>query len=118
MPLLFSYGTLREKTVQVSLFGRPLHGRADELVGFEQSWIEIEDPEFAAESGTRHHAIVRRTDRPDSRVRGIVFEVSEDELEKADRYEPAGYARIRGRLASGEEAWVYAASGSATLPPA
>jgi hypothetical protein len=27
MPLLFSYGTLQQEAVQLSTFGRPLHGQ-------------------------------------------------------------------------------------------
>jgi hypothetical protein len=38
----------------------------------------------------------------------MVFEVTDDELARSDRYEPAGYSRIPTVLASGKEAWVYA----------
>ena len=108
MPLLFSYGTLQQPTVQLSTFGRLLHGQPDELVGFEQSLLKIEDPDFVATSGKAHHAIVKFNGRDDSRVSGTVFEVSEEELESADAYEPAGYKRVSARLASGKQAWVYA----------
>jgi len=33
MPLLFSYGTLQQQSVQQSTFGRLLTGRSDALVG-------------------------------------------------------------------------------------
>jgi gamma-glutamylcyclotransferase (GGCT)/AIG2-like uncharacterized protein YtfP len=105
---LFSYGTLQQEAVQMSTFGRLLGG--DELVGFEQSLYEIKDPEFVAASGKAHHAIVTFTGRPDDRVRGTVFEVTEDELAKSDRYEPDGYERVSTVLRSGREAWVYAAA--------
>jgi Gamma-glutamyl cyclotransferase, AIG2-like len=108
MPLLFSYGTLQQDAVQVSTFGRLLRGLPDELVGFEQSLLEIEDPGFVATSGRSHHAIVRFNGRSDSRVSGTVFEVTDGELARADRYEPAGYTRIPTLLASGKQAWVYA----------
>lgn len=108
MPLLFSYGTLQQEAVQLSTFGRLLHGQPDELVGFEQSLFEIEDPEFVAASGKAHHAIVKYNGRDDSRVRGMVFEVSDAELASSDRYEPAGYKRVSTTLASGKQAWVYA----------
>lgn len=110
MPLLFSYGTLQQEAVQLSTFGRRLRGEPDELVGFEQSVFRIADPEFVATSGKADHAIVRFTGRPDSRVKGTVLEVTERELAEADAYEPAGYERIRAPLASGREAWVYAAA--------
>jgi len=108
MPLLFSYGTLQQEAVQLSTFGRALRGEPDELVGFEQGLFRIDDPGFVAASGKAHHAIVRFNGRAESRVRGTVFEVSDDELASADRYEPAGYVRVATRLASGKEAWVYA----------
>jgi hypothetical protein len=108
MPRLFSYGTLQQEGVQRSTFGRRLDGEADELVGFEQSLVKIEDARFVATSGTAHHAIVRFNGRSDSRVRGTVFELSEQELLDADRYEPAGYRRVSTVLASGKQAWVYA----------
>ena len=108
MPLLFSYGTLQQSAVQLSTFGRLLHGQPDELIGFEQTLLKIEDPEFVATSGKAHHAIVRFNGRDDSRVSGTVLEVLDEELTSADAYEPAGYERISTRLASGKQAWVYA----------
>jgi hypothetical protein len=108
MPLLFSYGTLQQEGVQMATFGRLLHGEPDELVGFEQALLKIEDPEFVATSGKAYHAIVKFNGRDDSRVNGTAFEVSDAELAKADQYEPAGYKRISAKLASGKQAWVYA----------
>jgi len=110
MPWLFSYGTLQQDAVQLSTFGRRLEGQPDELVGFEQSLMRVDDPTFVGASGQAHHAIVTFNGRPDSRVSGMAFEVSDQELAAADRYEPAGYSRIRTTLASGKEAWVYANS--------
>jgi hypothetical protein len=110
MPLLFSYGTLQQPAVQMATFGRLLTGHADQLVGFEQSVLEIRDSEFVAKSGKAHHAIVRRSDGDGSRVSGMVFEVTDAELASSDAYEPAGYARVLAPLASGKQAWVYAAT--------
>ena len=109
MPLLFSYGTLQQPAVQLSTFGRLLQGYGDELVGFEQSVFTVDDPAFVATSGKAQHNIVRFNGRADSRVRGMVFEVTDAELAKADQYEPAGYTRVAATLASGTEAWVFAA---------
>jgi hypothetical protein len=108
MPLLFSYGTLQQEAVQMSTFGRLLEGQPDELIGFEQSLLRIEDPQFVAASGKTHHSIVKFNGRSGSRVSGTVFEVSDAELANADQYEPAGYKRVSAMLASGKEAWVYA----------
>lgn len=117
MPLLFSYGTLQQEAVQLSTFGRLLQGRPDELVGFEQSLLTIEDPEFVSASGKSDHAIVKFNGRPESRVSGTVFEVTEGELASADQYEPAGYQRVSAMLASGQQAWVYADARFASGPP-
>jgi len=113
MPLLFSYGTLQRDDVQMSTFGRVLHGNPDVLIGFELSLLRIEDPEFVAMSGEIDHAIVKFNGRNDSRVSGTVFDISDGELANADHYEPAGYTRISAVLASGHWAWVYADARSA-----
>jgi gamma-glutamylcyclotransferase (GGCT)/AIG2-like uncharacterized protein YtfP len=112
MPLLFSYGTLQHPEVQLATFGRLLGGEADALVGFEQSTFKVEDPAFVAASGKALHATVRFTGRDEHRVNGMVFEVTDAELAKADAYEPAGYARVPATLASGKNAWVYANAGN------
>jgi hypothetical protein len=91
----------------MTTFGRLLQGEADELVGFEQTVIRIQDPEFVASSGKADHAIVRFNGRDDCRVPGMVFEISDSELSAADAYEPAGYSRIAVVLASGRHAFVY-----------
>jgi hypothetical protein len=115
MPLLFSYGTLQQEAVQLSTFGRALRGEPDELVGFEPGLFRIDDAEFVAASGKALHAIVRFNGRAHSRVPGTVFELSDDELARADRYEPAGYRRVATRLASGKKAWVYAEDAVSTV---
>ena len=108
MTLLFSYGTLQEERVQLSTFGRRLSGERDALPGYEPSTVQIEDAGFVASSGRAHHASVVFTGRADSRVAGMVFEVTEAELAAADRYEaPAAYVRTQVRLESGREAWLY-----------
>jgi gamma-glutamylcyclotransferase (GGCT)/AIG2-like uncharacterized protein YtfP len=114
MPLLFSYGTLRHEHVQLATFGRLLQGQGDELLGFEQSSVRIEDPHVVATSGQTHHANVTFNGRHDSRVRGTVFEITDAELAAADRYEQlAAYKRIAATLASGTQAWVYVDARSA-----
>lgn len=114
MPLLFSYGTLQQEDVQLSTFGRLLQGQEDELLGFEASLIEIEDPQVVAANGKTHHANVTFNGRNDSRVSGTVFEISDAELAAADRYEQlAAYKRVAAMLASGKRAWLYVDARSA-----
>ena len=108
MPVLFSYGTLQQKSVQLATFDRRLAGHPDELPGFEPGVSEITDPEIRAMSGLSHHANAVFTGRSDSRVPGTRFEITDAELAAADRYErDAGYTRIEVTLASGTKAWVY-----------
>ena len=107
MPLLFSYGTLQDEHVQLSLFGRTLVGQKDALVGYERGLVRINDPLFAQTSGETHHAILRPTQNEADRVEGVAFEVTDQELERADLYEPVEYKRILAKLASGGQAWVY-----------
>jgi gamma-glutamylcyclotransferase (GGCT)/AIG2-like uncharacterized protein YtfP len=108
MPPLFSYGTLQEKDVQLSTFGRLLQGQSDELPGYELSSVPIEDPEVVATTGMTHYANVKFNGKSASRVTGTLFEITNTELTAADRYEnPAGYKRVLAMLASGKKAWVY-----------
>jgi len=107
MPRLFSYGTLQQEEVQVATFGRRLAGRTDELPGFRQSLVTIDDPEVVATSGKTHHPIVKFTGKDSDRVAGTVFEITDTELANADKYEVAAYKRVDASLASGLHAWVY-----------
>jgi gamma-glutamylcyclotransferase (GGCT)/AIG2-like uncharacterized protein YtfP len=114
MPLVFSYGTLQQERVQLSTFGRLLHGQSDELIGFVPSFVKIEDAEVAAPSGRTHHANVTFNGSNDSRVGGTVFEINDAELAAADAYERlAGYKRVAVTLVSGKQAWVYVDAHSA-----
>jgi len=108
--LLFSYGTLRQENVQRATFGRLLEGRPDALAGYALSPMPIDDPEVVATSGLAVHTIARPSGDPGDLVPGIVFSVTPTELEAADRYEVDGIVRIRVRLASGAEAFVYVAA--------
>ena len=108
MPLLFSYGTLQQESVQLSTFGRLLNGQSDELVGFEQTSVRIEDPQVVATLGKTHHANVQFNGNENSRVPGMVFEITDAELTSCDQYEAAFlYKRVATTLASGRQAWVY-----------
>jgi len=108
MPLLFSYGTLQQEKVQLSTFGRRLDGQKDELPRFEQSLVRIEDPKVAATIGQTHHANVKFNGNEDSRVPGMVFDITDVELASVDEYEAAFlYRRVVAVLASHRQAWVY-----------
>jgi hypothetical protein len=110
MPLLFSYGTLRDPAVQKANFGRELAGRDDRILGFRLELIEIADPEVVALSGLTHHPILIASGDPADTVDGAALELTEDELLRADEYEVDDYRRIEATLASGDTAWVYVAA--------
>ena len=108
MPLIFSYGTLQDQKVQLSVFGRVLNGQKDQLPGFAKSLVRIDDPGTAASPGRTHYDNVIFTGRDKDRVSGTVFEVTDAELSGADEYESdANYRRISVTLASGKEPWLY-----------
>jgi gamma-glutamylcyclotransferase (GGCT)/AIG2-like uncharacterized protein YtfP len=108
MPLIFSYGTLQNADVQLSTFGRRLDGHEDELPGFGRSSVRIEDPQVVATIGKTHHANVTFNGSENSRVAGMVFEITDAELASVDAYEAVfQYERVAAVLASGSRAWVY-----------
>ncbi|GAA4472110.1 gamma-glutamylcyclotransferase family protein [Phytohabitans houttuyneae] len=107
MPLLFSYGTLRDPAVQRASFGRELAGREDNLPGYRLEALEISDPHVLDLSGLAEHPIVVATGDARDAVAGVVFEVTEEELAAADEYEVDDYARVLATLSSGAHAWVY-----------
>jgi hypothetical protein len=125
--LLFSYGTLRQRDVQVSTFGRELDGRPDAIVGFDLDWVRITDPHVIATSGSDRHPILKPAERPDAAVEGTVFAISTAELAAAvegtvfaistaelaaaDEYEVDDYRRVAVPLRSGATAWVYVFAG-------
>jgi len=97
MPLLFSYGTLQDREIQIAIFGRELKGRADALPGYVRRKVNIGDTQFYDASPD-----------PEKSVSGMVFEVTNEELTAADEYErDADYVRIEAPLSSGVRAWVY-----------
>lgn len=109
--LLFSYGTLRQREVQLATFGRALDGRPDEIVGYELDYVTITDPHVVATSGSDRHPILRRSEAHGACVTGTVFAISTDELAAADDYEVDDYRRISVPLRSGPHAWVYVFAG-------
>lgn len=98
---------LRDPNVRRANFGRVLSGRPDRLLGFTVTLLKISDPDVVAMSGQTHHPIVAPSSDPADGVEGAAFEVTEEELAKADDYEIDDYHRILAPLASGDSAWAY-----------
>jgi hypothetical protein len=110
MPLLFSYGTLQQKEVQLATFGRELLGAPDILLGYKLGTVLIGNPDVVALSGLEEHLIVRPTGKPADQVPGAVLELTADELARADDYETEDYVRVEAPLLSGRRAFVYIAA--------
>src|SRR3954468_12784471 len=104
---LFSYGTLQDAAVQLRIFGRELAGEADTLTNHQMIMSATSDDVFAAETGARSHRNLRSTGVISDVVEGTVFALTQDELERADSYEPTDYRRVLLTLHSGTNAWVY-----------
>ncbi|GAB4222634.1 MAG: hypothetical protein Tsb005_15080 [Gammaproteobacteria bacterium] len=108
---LFSYGTLQIENVQLANFGRKLVAYSDALVGYKIRECLITDPKVISTSGKAVHPIACFTGNPEDVVPGTTFDISYEELQQADKYEVDDYKRVRCRLQSGEQAWVYVQSG-------
>jgi gamma-glutamylcyclotransferase (GGCT)/AIG2-like uncharacterized protein YtfP len=104
--LLFSYGTLRDESVQLSIFGRRLNGRTDTLTGYRLMMVQVDDPDFAARNGAEQRDAHFTGDGSDV-VEGVVYSVNAEELKLADEYEPVDYKRVFAQMKSGVKAWVY-----------
>jgi hypothetical protein len=86
-------------------FGRTLDSTQDALDGYRLATIRVGDWEAAKISGGHLQQILERGDGEP--VTGAVLHMTEMELRLADSYEPKEYTRVRVRLCSGTEAWVY-----------
>ena len=110
---LFSYGSLRQRAVQLEVFGRSLVGFEDLLPGFVAEPIRLTDPRTIATSGTADHLILRATTDGSGMVPGLALAIRPEDLAAADAYEPAGYGRTAVTLSSGRRAYVYIAGAGA-----
>ena len=92
MPLVFSYGTIQDESVQRSIIGRSLTGARDELAGFDLVPVGPYNSVRANAAGS---------------VDGTRYEITDAELAAFDVYEGDEWIRIEAPLASGRTAWVY-----------
>lgn len=108
MIALFSYGTLQQREVQLATYGRPLDGESDVLLGYRLEQVVIDDPRVVGVSGKQIHTIARSSGDPSDRISGVVFLLTQAELDATDSYETDAYTRVEAVLQSGRAAWVYA----------
>ncbi|WP_336632237.1 MULTISPECIES: gamma-glutamylcyclotransferase family protein [unclassified Microbacterium] len=105
--LLFTYGTLQDAEVQLDTFGRLLAATADTLPGYTIDYVEIDDPRVGDVTGPSVHPVLRATGNVLDKVVGAAVFLTADELDAADEYELSLHRRVRARLSSGHDAWVY-----------
>jgi len=108
VPLFFSYGSLQQEPVQLSIYGRVLRGEPDALIDCVRSLIEVPKSHKAAAAGVTHYATVTFTPGSGSRVAGTLLELTDAEFVATDAYErDSEYVRVLADLASGRRVWVY-----------
>ncbi|MGX7952889.1 gamma-glutamylcyclotransferase family protein [Tsuneonella sp. HG249] len=107
LPILFSYGTLQQPEVQLGTFGRLIEGVEDTLMGYILAPLHVSDAGVIDLSGLDVHLIARRSSAGANAIKGYAFEVTEEDLAKADAYEVDVYARVEEILGSGRRAFVY-----------
>lgn len=105
--LLFSYGTLQLKKVQLESFGRELNGTKEILTGYKLEKLLITDRTVLEKSEKEFHPIAVPSKDPNDQVNGTLYEISTNELKQADLYEVADYKRIKATFQSGKQGWVY-----------
>ncbi len=91
----------------MATFGRRLTGTRDVLPGFKETLLVIEDQAVISISGKKHHTIAEFTGRTSDTISGIVYAVTPEEIQSADKYEVAACQRVAVVLQSGKRAWVY-----------
>jgi gamma-glutamylcyclotransferase (GGCT)/AIG2-like uncharacterized protein YtfP len=95
---VFAYGTLRERDIQIAVFGRSTDGVSDTLDGHRLDRINLGGSVYPIAYPVKG-----------AFIRGIRYAVTASELILIDAYEGREYARITVRLRSGMAAWVYIA---------
>ncbi|MBS1517869.1 MAG: gamma-glutamylcyclotransferase [Bacteroidetes bacterium] len=107
---LFTYGTLQDETVQQELFGRKLTGAKDILSGYKIFPFEITDKEFLFRCEDKIQMTAVPSEDLSDYIEGSVFEISDEELQMAEKYEPSEYMCFEAVLDSGKTARIFAAS--------
>jgi gamma-glutamylcyclotransferase (GGCT)/AIG2-like uncharacterized protein YtfP len=95
---VFTYGTLRLKSVRKDLLGYETVSSPALLKGFSMKTITLDNIEYP---------IISENPESDEIIEGEYFAVEEEDLKKLDRYESKAYRRIKVKLENQEIVWVY-----------
>lgn len=79
----FFCGPLQDKALQLANSGRELQGHQEAMLGHQQGWVQITDPEVLAASGKIRHPIPRPGTANSAPLAGTVFRISPEELAAA-----------------------------------
>ena len=93
---LFIYGTLEEPPVEKKIIGRVLKLHHDVLKGFKKTKAKLEGGVYFIISPNKK-----------SSVCGFIISITPSELKKIDCYEGKDYKRVKVKLVSGKQVWVY-----------
>ena len=96
--LIFAYGTLKDPRIRKEVTGRDIEAKEDIIAGFCMDKIILDCIEYP---------ILTPCTTLKNSVQGVVFTVNDNELKDIDKYESDAYQRIKVRLTSGIDAWVY-----------
>ncbi|MEO8535629.1 MAG: gamma-glutamylcyclotransferase family protein [Flavobacterium sp.] len=102
MEKIFTYGTLKSKAIQMQVFNKLLTGTPDQLTGYKLKGLQIEE-----EFGMADYFVATPSENPQDFVRGVVFDITNHDLAKADQFESNAYKRVEIKLKSGITAWIY-----------
>jgi len=97
---LFTYGTLQQENIQLTVFSRTLSGFNDTLLGYKLSDEKV----------VGVYPVMQCSDDPADFVNGRVYMCSNEEILGVDKYEGPAYKRIKVVLNSGKSAWAYISS--------
>ena len=86
MENLFSYGTLQYRKVQIETFGRILNGTNDILIGYKLKELKIKNQDVINTSGKENHPIIYKTGNKSDFIKGVLFNVSKEEIILSDKY--------------------------------
>ena len=93
---LFVYGTLKDPMIQKDIFGRVVKGKESQLYGYTRKTAFIDGEIYPiAESGNA-----------DSYIDGLILELTQKELQRADAYEGDSYKRVSVSMHN-DLVWVY-----------
>lgn len=104
---LFSYRTLQLENVQLKNYGRKLIGFKDVLNNYKLEHLKITDKNVLAKSQQQFHPIAICSKNKKECIKGVIFEITAQELIQTDVYEVSDYKRVLETFQSGKKAWVY-----------